>query len=191
MDAGFRRSGNFIYQPMCRGCRACVPLRVPVETFRPSKSQRRCSRLNRDLTVTAGAPAATDENYALYARYIQGWHGRPDEGREQFKSFLYNSPVESVEFSYRDPAGRLIAVGICDVCDSSLSSVYFYFDPADARRSLGTFGALHEIEVARRLGVPNYYLGYWIAGCGNMHYKTAYQPCEVLRTDGTWAPFEP
>ena len=41
MDAGFRRSGKLVYQPVCAGCRACVPLRVPVETFRASKSQRR------------------------------------------------------------------------------------------------------------------------------------------------------
>src|SRR5690606_123433 len=57
MDAGFRRSGRVIYQPICRGCRACIPIRIPVETFRPGKSQRRCWRRNADLTVSVGAPA--------------------------------------------------------------------------------------------------------------------------------------
>ena len=36
MDAGFRRSGRVVYQPVCQGCRACVPLRVPVAEFAPA-----------------------------------------------------------------------------------------------------------------------------------------------------------
>ena len=54
MDAGFRRSGDIIYQPVCRGCRSCLPLRVPVDQFAMNKSQRRCFKRNSDLTVTCG-----------------------------------------------------------------------------------------------------------------------------------------
>jgi leucyl-tRNA---protein transferase len=188
MDAGFRRSGRLFYQPTCGGCRACVPIRVPVDQFRPDKSQRRCVRRNADLRVTTGEPKATAEKHALYGRYFTGWHGREADDFEGFTSFLYDSPVETVEFEYRDLDGRLLAVGLCDVCDQSLSSVYFYFDPAHADRGLGSFGALHEIDVARRLGVPYYYLGYWIRDCRQMRYKTSFRPCELLGTDGTWRP---
>jgi arginine-tRNA-protein transferase len=191
MDAGFRRSGRLVYQPVCRGCRACVPLRVPVATFAASKSQRRCWRRNQDLIVTAGDPDPTDEKYELYRRYATEWHGKADddgEGRDTFESFLYDSPVDTVEFQYRDDAGRLLAVGICDLCDRSLSSVYFYHDPAEARRGLGTFGALYEIEWARARGVPHYYLGYWVAACGTMQYKATFRPCEGLDPDGSWRP---
>jgi arginine-tRNA-protein transferase len=190
MDAAFRRSGKVFYQPVCRGCRACQPIRVPVATFRPSKSQRRCRRRNQDLVVTAGDPHATDEKFELYLRYACAWHGKDKthEDREGFESFLYESPVDTVEYTYRDASGRLLAVGICDLCPESLSSVYFYFDPADAHRGLGTFGAVYELEQAARAGVPYYYLGYWVEGCGAMQYKNTFRPCEVLHPDGVWRP---
>ena len=193
MDAGFRRSGKVFYQPTCRGCRACQPIRVSVGTFRPSKSQRRRWRQNQDLIVTPGEPVATDEKFALYLRYVTRWHGKDktEEDRDSFEAFLYDSPVDTVEYAYRDADGRLVAVGICDVCPESLSSGYFYFDPDHARRGLGTFGALYEIAEARRRGVPWYYLGYWISGCETMQYKNTFRPCEVLYGDGVWRPLGP
>jgi arginine-tRNA-protein transferase len=195
MDAGFRRSGKLMYQPVCRGCRTCVPLRVPVQSFQPSKSQRRACRRNGDLSIGVDLPKATQEKFDLYRRYTTEWHGKSpaddsggdaDGGWETFESFLYDSPVDTVEFCYRDPAGRLLAVGICDICPQSLSSVYFYFDPAESQRSLGTFGAIYEIEFAQTQGIPSYYLGYWVSGCAAMQYKASFRPCEVLHTDGVW-----
>jgi leucyl-tRNA---protein transferase len=99
MDAGFRRSGRLVYQPVCNGCRACVSLRVPVETFQPSKSQRRCIRNNQDLLVTCGEPEPTEEKFALYRRYMALWHrrgtgaagGDDDDNWETYESFLYDS----------------------------------------------------------------------------------------------------
>jgi arginine-tRNA-protein transferase len=189
MDAGFRRSGKLLYQPMCPGCRACMSLRVPVETFRASKSQRRCARRNEHLRIDWAEPSATQEKYELYQRYLTMWHGKSDEDDqswEAFESFLYDSPVDTIECCYRDAAGRLLAVGICDVCSASLSSVYFYHEPTEARRGLGTFGALCEIEAACRFGIPYYYLGYWVSGCSAMQYKASFRPCEILHPDGTW-----
>ena len=191
MDAGFRRSGRLLYQPACRGCRACRPIRIPVAAFCPSKSQRRCRRRNADLHVTLAAPQATDEKYELYLRFLAGRFEPRDasqETRESFERFLYDSPVETIEFCYRDGAGRLLAVGICDVCRQSLSSVYFYYNPAEARRSLGTFGALHEITAAAQSGIPYYYLGYWVSGCSAMQYKSSFCPNDVLYSDGVWRP---
>jgi len=193
MDAGFRRSGKVVYQPVCPGCRACLPIRVPVESFRPSKSQRRCWRRNSDVLVTVDRPEATGEKFELYGRYQDQWHGKTpaEEGdRDQrwasFASFLYDSPVETAEFLYRDAAGKLLGAGLCDLSLKSLSSVYFYFDPAEARRGLGTYSAMYEIAQARRLGLPYYYLGYWVRGCAAMEYKANFRPCEVLWPDGQW-----
>jgi len=187
MDAGFRRSGFLIYQPACPGCRSCEPIRIPVDQFKPSKSQRRCWRRNQDLRVTIGAPVVSDEKYDLYRRYLHDWHGRCDgDSWEDFEAFLYDSPVKTIEFTYRDTAGTLLAVGICDLCALSLSSVYHFFDPDHARRGIGTYGVLREIEFARSRAVPYYYLGYWVYGCKSMTYKADFTPHQILDTDGIW-----
>jgi arginyl-tRNA--protein-N-Asp/Glu arginylyltransferase len=188
MDAGFRRSGKLLYQPACRGCRACMSIRVPVAEFKPDKSQRRCLRKNADLIVTHGPPACSPEKFELYRDYLRLWHGRADvESSKAFESFLYDSPMDTtIEFEYRAPSGRLLAVGICDQCPSSLSSVYVYFDPQESARGLGTFAGLHEIGFASNSGALYYYLGYWVRGCGAMEYKQNYRPNEILHPDGMW-----
>jgi len=186
LDRSFRRTGAVIYQPVCRGCRECIAIRVPVERFRPSKSQRRCGRRNEDLVVKVGEAVATDEKFSLYQRYQSERHDSDPDTRAGFESFLYRSPVDTLEFVYRDQAGRLLAVGICDVCHRSLSSVYFYYDPAQGRRGLGTYGALCELKYAAERHIEHYYLGFWVKGCGKMRYKADFKPCEILLPDGQW-----
>jgi len=187
MDAGFRRSGKVIYQPVCPACRDCVPIRVPVGRFTASKSQRRVWRRNQDLAVTIQEPHPTPEKHQLYERYRKHWHNSEDhQDWETFTRFLYDTPVDTLEFLYRDARGQLLGVGICDVCPQSLSSVYFYFDPDAAHRSPGTFSALYELQWARQHEIPYYYLGYWIQNCGAMEYKSNFHPHELLNTDGAW-----
>jgi arginine-tRNA-protein transferase len=187
MDAGFRRSGRVIYQPICSGCRACLPIRVSVAHFTPDKSQRRCARRNADLRVQIGPPVPTQEKYELYRRYLHGRHGDDmGDDPESFESFLYESPVRTLECCYREAGGRLLAVGICDVCQRSLSTVYFYFEPSESRRGLGTFGSLYEIGLARQMGIEWYYLGFWVRGCASMEYKASFRPNQVLHPDGVW-----
>jgi arginyl-tRNA--protein-N-Asp/Glu arginylyltransferase len=66
-----------------------------------------------------------------------------------------------------------------------VSAVYHFYDPDERDRSLGVFSVLMEIEFARQLGVPHYYLGYWVEGAETMHYKANYRPHE-LWLDGQW-----
>lgn len=188
MNAGFRRSGLMLYQPVCRGCRECQQIRVPTSTFAPSKSQRRVQRRNADLQIRVAEPSPTRAKFDLYQRYVTRWHRHEKPSTwEEFADFLYEYPSTSIEFEYRHE-GRVVAVGLCDVCEASLSSVYFYFDPDEADRSPGTFGALVEIDWAREKGIAHYYLGYLVRGCAAMSYKANFRPFELLGMDGVWRP---
>ena len=187
LDCGFRRSGNVIYQPACDDCRECVSLRVDVRRFERSRSQRRCWRLNRDLVVRVDKPEFTEEKLDLYNRYCVDWHGHAlPKPADELSEFLYSSPTDTVEFAYRDAAGALLGIGICDRFSTAISSVYFYFDPAHQRRRLGVFSALVELQYAKDNGLNWYYLGYWVRNSPQMRYKADYRPHELLGQDGVW-----
>ena len=133
-------------------------------------------------------PSATEEKLDLYNRYNTVWHGGPALTLAELEESLYQSCVETLEFTYRSPQGELLAVGLCDVAPEALSSVYFYFAPEAAARSLGTYGALRELDFAAQHLIPHYYLGYWIADCDSMRYKSNFAPHELLGLDGAWGP---
>lgn len=183
MDRGFRRSGVFFYRPACTPCRECVPIRVPVQRFEPSRSQRRVLRRNADVVCSAGRLSGDDEHFELYRRYQAARHGARAPGSyDDFVRFLVDSPIQSLEVAYR-VAGRLVGVSIVDVCPNSLSSVYFYYDPAEARRSLGVYSGLTEIDECRRRGLSYWYIGFFVRGCRAMEYKQRFRPHEFLRMD--------
>lgn len=195
---GFRRSQNVLYRPSCADCQACLSARIRVADFEPSKSQRRARRRNADLRREATSPWATEEQYALFRRYLDSRHadgGMADMDIFEFAAMIEETPVKSRVVEYTadpEPGARrrtLAAVCLTDVLDDGLSMVYSFYDPERERDSLGTYIILDHIEIARAAGLPYVYLGYWVPGSRKMDYKGRFLPQERLMPSG-WTRVE-
>lgn len=188
---GFRRSGHYTYRPHCDGCKRCVPARVQVQAFRPGRSQRRCQRLNESLAASIQPLEFRDGHFALYQRYQRARHtggGMDMDDSEQYSQFLLSSQVNSSLVEFRD-GENLVMVAVVDRVEDGLSAVYTFFDPALEKRGLGTYAVLWQIELARSLGLPYVYLGYWIAESPKMAYKSNFRPLQGL-VGGSWTTLE-
>lgn len=183
---GFRRSGGHVYRPRCPNCRACVPVRVNVRDFRPDRSQRRCVRDNADIQARMVPPLRTEENFALFRRYLEARHAdgpMADSDEEDFDEFVVSnwSPTRFLELRRN---GRLLGVAVTDVFPEAISAVYTFFDPDENARGLGTLAILRQIEFAQRSGRGYLYLGYWIEGHPKMDYKARFRPMQALGDAG-------
>lgn len=190
MGIGMRRSGSLVYRPLCAGCRRCQPLRVDVEKFAPSRSQRRVQkRCDGRFTIEVVRPILDDEHLALYGRYQADQHDKDGQAvdDESYARFLVETVADTWELSWRDERGALVAVGIIDVVSDGISTVYFYWDPALRDLSLGVYSALWEIDLCRRWGKRYYYLGYLVRGSRTMSYKAHFGAGEVWNGT-TWTP---
>ncbi|WP_022703892.1 arginyltransferase [Pseudorhodobacter ferrugineus] len=189
---GFRRSQNVLYRPSCAECSACLSARIRVANFVPSRTQRKVLRRNAALTRNATSPWATEDQFALFRRYLDFRHatgGMADMDIFEFAAMIEETPIRSrvIEYSESDrrEPGDLSAVCLTDVFEDGLSMVYSFYDPDLFGRSLGTFLILDHIEIARAAGLPFVYLGYWVPGSKKMGYKAGFSGLEIFK-GGQW-----
>jgi arginine-tRNA-protein transferase len=190
---GFRRSQTVAYRPSCLDCHACVSVRVVASKFVPSGTQKRDLKRNADLVVTECRPWATDEQFALLAKYLGARH--PDGGMSamdelDYADMIEHTPVNSVVTEYREPdvggrPGRLVGACLTDRQGDGLSMIYSFYDPdLEGRAGLGNYIILDHIMRAAAEGLPYVYLGYWVEGSPRMQYKVRYRPLERLTREG-------
>ena len=186
--AGFRRSHNIAYAPICPGCRSCIPIRIRVAAFAPDRTQRKVARLNAAVQVREVPARATAEQFALFGRYQQARHGEGDMaamGFYDYRAMVEDTPITTRLVEFRDPPDRLVGACLTDVLADGLSAVYSFYDLSEERRSLGTFAILWLVRRAAEMGLPYVYLGYWVPQSRKMAYKARFRPAEIL-SGGAW-----
>jgi arginyl-tRNA--protein-N-Asp/Glu arginylyltransferase len=186
--AGFRRSHNIAYAPVCPSCQSCVPIRIPVADFRPDRTLRKIGKANAGVSVFDVPARATAEQFQLFQRYQQMRHGDGDMATMSFydyRAMVEDTPIDTFIAEFRDPDDRLVGACLTDKLGDGLSAVYSYFAPGLEKRSIGTYTILWLIERTRALGLPYVYLGYWVPESRKMAYKARFRPSEILM-GGSW-----
>jgi arginine-tRNA-protein transferase len=191
--AGFRRSHDIVYRPVCPACQACVPVRIPAEQFQPNRTQKRILKRNADLTLVERPAIASEEQYQLFSAYQRGRHADGDMARMSFLDFramIQDGSADSRVLELRDSRNGLLGAMLVDTLSDGLSAVYSFFDPAAQRRSLGTYIVLAALNLLHRQQHPFLYLGYWIAKSRKMAYKSRFHSLQKLGPAG-WVTVEP
>lgn len=186
--AGFRRSHNIAYAPVCPGCSSCVPIRIPVASFQPERTLRRIAKANAGVEGFVMPARASAEQFQLFQRYQQARHGDGDMATMSFydyRAMVEDTPIETWLVEFREADETLLGACLTDKLGDGLSAVYSYFAPGQEKRSLGTYAILWLIEKAKSLGLPYVYLGYWVPESRKMAYKARFRPSEVL-SGGQW-----
>lgn len=190
--AGDRRQGRLLYRVSCPSCQACQPIRIDVERFRPRRTQRRVlARGRQAIRTELGSIVVNARRLLLYNRHkhLRGLTtGEALTSTHAYRVFLGDSCCETFEIRYW-VGGHLIGVAITDRASTSLSAVYYFFDPDYAELSPGVYSILRQIELCREWGLRHLYLGLYIGECRPMQYKARFRPHE-RRVDGRWCEFD-
>lgn len=197
MAQGWRRFGEMLFRPRCPACNACRSLRVIVDRFHPDRSQRRVQRASDgQVKVLVGTPTVTPAHLRLYDAYhafqseAKGWPEHPTKDPDSYFNSFVKNPFPTQEWAYY-LGNRLIGVGYVDDLPGALSAIYFFYDPGERHRSLGTWNVLRILEYARRRGIEHLYLGYYVPDCSSLAYKRRFAPNQLLGKDGQWHDFCP
>ena len=185
IQRGWRRFGNFYFYPICAGCNECKSLRIDINRFKMSRSQKKAYKRNLDTGIIVRRPTISDEHIELYNRYHK-WKSQKDAWKykeinlsEYYENFAQGAHGFGKEVLYvRDD--KLVGVDLIDIVEDGISAIYFFYDPDYAYYSLGTFSLLYQIEIAKSMGLRYIYLGYWVDGCKAFAYKKRFSGLEIL-----------
>jgi arginyl-tRNA--protein-N-Asp/Glu arginylyltransferase len=188
LERGWRRFGPVYFRPACAACSECVSLRLQVDRFAPSKSQRRAARSCAPLRRVVGEPGIDGERLDLYARWhasreeSRDWEPNPQTRERYATEFAFPHPCAREAAFYDDAAGgKLVGVGLFDETPRALSAAFFFYDPAYQHLSLGTANVVALVADARASGRSHVYLGFRVAGCASLRYKASFRPHQLLR----------
>lgn len=164
-------------------------LRVRLDRFRLSASQRRILRKNADLRIVRREARVDALRRDLFDRHKQRFQDGVPQALDDFVGPMPSQvPVSALEFDVFH-GRRLIAVSYLARGQRSVASLYGFFDPRFSNRSLGLLTMLEEIAFARTEGCDLYYPGYALREPSSMDYKKRFHGLEAYDWDRGWVEF--
>jgi len=185
LENGYRHFGTYFFKPECFLCNKCRPIRIPVDSFNLSRSDKRVINKNKMFSVNIiDKSESYTEYYNLYCEHKKRFKDKSEESYDNWISsfFADQSFNKILEIKDRD---NLVAVTHLDVTKNIISAVYCYWNKNYGAYSPGKFSILSGIEKAKKMNIKYYYLGYYIKENVHMSYKKHYQPNQIL-VDDEW-----
>ncbi len=186
IERGYRRFGKMYFRPLCATCNECQSIKIDVCNFTFSKSAKRILKKAKNIRTFIQTPTMTQEHldlfdkYHLYMHEKKGWNYSKTTPEHYYNSFVTGHGDFGYEVLYYYEE-KLIAVDLIDILENGISSIYFYYDPAYAKYSLGKLSLYHQIQFAKNANKKWIYLGYYVEGCPSLSYKAEYTPFVTLQ----------
>jgi len=187
IERGYRRFGKMYFRPMCASCDECKSIKIDVNNFNFSSSQRRVIKKATNITSYIQKPSLSKthlelfEKYHLFMKDKRGWEHYSTTVQGYYNSFVdaHNDFGYEILYYMED---KLIGVDLIDILDDGISSIYFYYDPEFSAYSLGKLSLYNQITLAKNSQKKWIYLGYYVKDCPSLSYKSHYKP--YLTLDG-------
>ncbi len=182
---GWRRFGHSYFHPICQGCTECKNIRIDAFDFTPTRSQKRSVKKNRNTQIYIQKPTLSYEHIELYNKFHKfkakksGWKYYEIDLQTYYEEFVVGAHDFGKEVLYVVD-DKVVGVDLIDILDDGISSIYFFYDPDYEKLSLGIFSLMMQISLAKQMGLPWIYLGYWVDGCASFAYKKRFNPHEML-----------
>ena len=197
IERGYRRFGKMYSRPICEECNECQSIKIDVENYVFSKSEKRVIKKAKDILTYTQTPILSQEHLNLFEKYHLFMHKKKDWNyQETTADHYYNSFVSGHEdYGYEVLYylnEKLIGVDLIDILEDGISSIYFYYDPDYSHLSPGKLSLLRQIQLAKEYNKKWIYLGYYVEECDSLNYKAEYKPYTTLQgrpsmdTDYVW-----
>ncbi|GIU81171.1 MAG: arginine-tRNA-protein transferase [Acidobacteria bacterium] len=163
-----------------------IPLRIRLERFSLSKSQRRVIRKNSDLRYEVRPIKIDAEKIKLFEKHKKRFKQNVPDSIYTFLSPTRGIPCETMEIDVF-LGNKLLAASFFDIGKESVSSVYAIFDLEESKRSLGILTMLLEIDFSTVTRKKFYYQGYAHRENSFYDYKKRFQGIEAYDwNSGSW-----
>ena len=185
IERGFRRFGKMYFRPICGDCQECQSIKIDVENFTFSKSQKRIMNKAKNIKSYVQTPTLSQahlnlfEKYHIHMKEKKEWNYHETTAQHYYQSFVTGHNEFGYEVLYFDK-DKLIGVDLIDILEDGISSIYFYYDPDYSKYSLGKLSLYNQIKFAQRSGKKWIYLGYYVEECPSLSYKSEYKPYITL-----------